>query len=130
GNCSDSNLWWVSAEYLLWWTRSGPAPALVTSGPASTFGVLGAPGTTVLFGGPLDYGTASGGRFSTGLWFCDCQSFGIDASFLFLGNQSANFFAASNSMGEPVFSRPFVGAVSGVQTVEQVAFPGEQAGSV
>src|SRR5262249_28064461 len=80
--------------------------------------------------GPLDFGTASGGRFSTGFWFCDCQVLGIDTSFFFLGTRTDNFFAASNSMGSPVLSRPFIGAITGQQTVEQVAFPGEQAGSV
>jgi hypothetical protein len=129
-NQGDGHLWWFTAEYLLWWTKNGPAPVLVTTGPPSTFGVLGAAGTVALFGGPIDYGTASGGRFSTGLWFCECQNFGIDASFFFLGTQSANFFAASDSTGSPVLSRPFTGAITGVQTVEQIAFPGEQAGSV
>jgi len=129
-NCGDGTLWWVNAEYLLWWTKNGPAPALVTTGPTSTFGVLGASGTQVLFGGPIDYGTASGGRFGTGLWFCESQVLGVDGSFLFLGDRSSNFLAASNSMGSPVISRPFVGAVTGQPTVEQVAFPGEEAGSV
>jgi hypothetical protein len=128
--CGDGSCWWASAEYLLWWTKNGPAPALVTTGPTSTFGVLGAPGTQVLFGGPLDYGTASGGRFSAGFWFCESQVLGMDASFLFLGDRSTNFLAASNSMGSPVISRPFFGAITGAPTAEQVAFPGEAAGSV
>ena len=130
GNCGDSHLWWVSTEYLLWWTKAGPAPALVTTGPASTFGVLGASGTQILAGNSLDYGASSGGRFQTGLWFCECQTFGIDAGFFFLGDSTFNFLASSNSMGSPVLSRPFTGAVTGQQTVEQVAFPNESAGSV
>jgi hypothetical protein len=130
GCCGDGSRWWASAEYLLWWTRHANAPALATTGPTSTFGVLGAPGTVTLFDGNLNYGTASGGRFSAGYWFCDSQCLGIDASVLFLGERSINFLAASNSMGSPVISRPFVGAITGVQTVEQVAFPGEQAGNL
>lgn len=130
GGCGDCSWWWGSAEYLLWWTRHANAPVLATTGPASTFGVLGAPGTVTLFDGTLDYGTASGGRFSTGIWFCDNQWLGMDASFLFLGDRSINFLAASNSMGSPLISRPFVGAITGAPTVEQVAFPGEQAGSL
>ena len=130
GGCGDGHLWWLNAEYLLWWTKSGPAPALVTTGPPASFGVLGQPGTSVVFGGPLDFGTASGGRFSTGLWFCECQTLGVDASFFFLGDRVDNFFAASNSMGLPVLSRPFTGAITGTPTVEQIAFPGEAAGSV
>jgi hypothetical protein len=130
GSGGDGHLWWVNAEYLLWWTKAGPAPALVTTGPATTFGVLGADGTQVLAGNSLDYGASSGGRFQTGLWFCECQTFGIDAGFFFLGDTTVNFLAASNSMGSPVLSRPFTGAITGAPTVEQVAFPGEQAGSV
>jgi hypothetical protein len=130
GNCCDNHLWWFDAEYLLWWIKSGPTPPLVTTGPASSFGVLGQPGTQILFGHALDYGGSSGGRFSTGLWFCDCQTLGLDASVFFLGASSVNFLAASDSMGSPVLSRPFTGAITGQQTVEQVAFPAEQAGSV
>jgi hypothetical protein len=130
GNCGDGHLWWANAEYLLWWTKSGPAPTLVTTGPASTFGVVGADGTQILSGGSLDYGVSSGARFQTGLWFCECQTFGIDVGFFFLGDTVSNFLAVSNSSGSPVLSRPFTGAITGQATVEQVAFPGEQAGSV
>jgi hypothetical protein len=130
GCCGDGSRWWASAEYLLWWTRHANAPVLATTGPASTFGVLGAAGTQTLFDGGLNYGTASGGRFSAGYWFCDSQCLGIEGSFLFLGDRSINYLTASNSMGSPVISRPFVGAITGAQTVEQVAFPGEQAGSL
>src|SRR2546430_13181096 len=43
---------WASAEYLLWRIKDAPAPVpLVTTSPPSSFGVLGNPGTAVLFGG-------------------------------------------------------------------------------
>src|SRR5262249_51793882 len=118
-----------SAEYLLWWIKGDRTPPLLTTGPAATFGVLGQPGTQVLFGGPLDYDTFSGGRFTAGYWFNDPQTLGVEGSFFFLGQQTVNFSAASNSMGLPVLSRPFTDTVIG-PTVEQVAFPGESAGSV
>lgn len=43
---------WGRFEYLLWWEKDGPTPGpLVTTGPPSAApGVLGRPGTTVLFG--------------------------------------------------------------------------------
>ena len=43
------------AEYLAWWTKSASLPALATTSPSGTprseAGVLGEPGTSVLFGG-------------------------------------------------------------------------------
>ena len=44
--CPDR--WWASADYLMWWVQGNQLPALVTTGPGA--GVLGQPGTSVLFG--------------------------------------------------------------------------------
>src|SRR4051812_31807075 len=48
-------LFWVNADALLWWMRPAHLPPLVTASPPGTpvpaVGVLGAPGTAVLFGG-------------------------------------------------------------------------------
>ena len=45
---------WIGAEYLLWSAKGDKLPPLVTTSPAGTpaplAGVLGAPGTSVLFG--------------------------------------------------------------------------------
>ena len=44
---------WAEAEYLYWQIKGDKLPALVTTGPdtlIATAGVLGAPGTSVLFG--------------------------------------------------------------------------------
>ena len=49
-----SNRLWFRGEALLWWIRGGETPPLLTTSPGSTplaqAGVLGQPGTTVLFG--------------------------------------------------------------------------------
>src|SRR5262245_44853218 len=46
---------WLEAEALLWWMRGADLPPLVTTSPPGTpltrAGVLGSPGTEVLFGG-------------------------------------------------------------------------------
>src|SRR5215831_18765845 len=46
---------WAEAEYLLWWMKGASLPPLITASPAGTpstqAGVLGAPTTTVVFGG-------------------------------------------------------------------------------
>jgi hypothetical protein len=103
---------------------------LVTTGPASSFGIIGNNGTQVLFGGPIDYGAFSGGRFTLGYWFDNCQTCAIEGNFMFLGQKSVNFSAASNSAGSPLLARPFVDAVTGQQMAEPVSFPGELAGGV
>lgn len=128
--CGDGNRWYGSAEYLLWFVRGFNVPPLVTTGPPSTLGVLGANGTQVLVGDAVNYEAFSGGRFALGYWFCDSQLFGLEGSFLFLSTNARNFVANSDTMGNPVISRPFVDAVTGRQTIEPVAFPGESAGGV
>src|SRR5262245_27258846 len=60
---------WAEAEYLLWWMKGAALPPLVTASPAGTpstqAGVLGAPGTTVLFGGnSVNDEVRSGMRFT------------------------------------------------------------------
>ena len=55
---NESPRLWVDGEALLWWMRSANLPPLITASPAGTarsdVGVLGTPGTAVLFGGPVN----------------------------------------------------------------------------
>ncbi|HEY1859023.1 MAG TPA: BBP7 family outer membrane beta-barrel protein, partial [Gemmataceae bacterium] len=97
-----------SAEYLLWWTKSDHAPPLVTTGPASSNGILGQPGTQVLFGGPgtsLNSDVRQGGRFTLGYWLDSCQQCAIEGSFFFLENEQTRFLASSDAF--PLLARPF-----------------------
>jgi hypothetical protein len=113
---------WLRAEYLLWWVEDGNVPPLVTTSPQAALGVLGEPGTRVLFGGSdggFDYGTRSGGRFSALFWLDPCQTCGVEGVFFFLGQGSADFAAAS--AGDPVLARPFVNPLLGAQDAELVA---------
>jgi Putative beta barrel porin-7 (BBP7) len=124
---------WTEAEYLIWWMRGTSPPPLVTTSPAGTAinqaGVLGTPGTTVLFGGSADNTAArSGFRIATGYWFDDNQTYGIEADFFLLETKAANFSASSN--GNPIISRPFTDANSGLPSAERVAFPGDVTGSI
>jgi Putative beta barrel porin-7 (BBP7) len=122
GICGPPGRFWVSAEYLLWWIKDDRLPPLVTAGPASSGGVLGAPGTTVLYGGGgSDEEPFSGGRFTAGYWLNDCQTVGIEASFFFLGERSNHFVAgAPGELGEPVVARPIINALTGTETSELV----------
>src|SRR5262249_50280932 len=126
--CQPSHFW-VNGEYLLWWIKDGTGPALVTTSPQGTpigaAGILGQRTTSVLFSGTdLDYSDRSGGRFSAGYWFDSNQCIGIDGSFLFLGQRSAEFSAGS--AGNPILARPFFNVTPGFpigEARELVAFP-------
>jgi hypothetical protein len=103
------NRYWFSAEYLLWNTKQHRTPPLVTtSNPPDSLGVLGMPGTGILFGGVIDNEDLSGARFTVGGWLDACEHFGLEGSIFFLGRRSARFDAASN--GTPLLARPFFNA--------------------
>jgi hypothetical protein len=112
----------------MWWTRDDGVPPLVTTGPPAGAGVLGAPGTVVLFGGDIDYGVRSGLRLTAGMWLDDCQTFGVEVSTFCLGADRAGFAAASP--GFPILARPFFDPTTGAPGSELVAFPGLLVGGV
>jgi hypothetical protein len=130
-NRCNGGLFWVNAEYLLWFTRAQAAPALVTFSPLGTpvtqSGVLGAPGTT-LADSHFNNNPVSGGRFGAGFWFPNCNSWGIDANYFFLGQQSGSQTFSGN--GDPQISRPVTDALTGTPIAELVTFPGLVTGSV
>ena len=121
--CGPPGRFWVSAEYLLWWIKDERLPPLVTAGPAGTTGVLGSPGTTVIFGGSdLNHEEFSGGRFAAGFWLDDCQTVGVEADFFFLAPRSSNFFVGGGT-GGPIIARPIINALTGEETSEFVSSP-------
>jgi len=126
---------WFSAEALLWWQRDPRAPALVTSSPAGTpfgtAGVLGNSTTAILFGGGvIDQGVFGGSRLTVGGLLPNSDNLGFEASGFLFGKNSTNFNAGSNAAGSPPIGVPFLGAISGQEAVNMVAFPGTFAGTV
>src|SRR2546429_489349 len=120
---------WVSAEYLLWWFKDAPTPPLVTTGPAGSNGILGQPGTIVLFGGSgVDLQEHQGARFTIGMWLDEDELVGVEGNYFFLGRSGASFAAASS--GNPLLARPFFNASLNAQDSELVASPGLLAGGV
>ncbi|HZT81310.1 MAG TPA: BBP7 family outer membrane beta-barrel protein, partial [Gemmataceae bacterium] len=123
---------YASAEHLLWNIRPSRLPPLVTTGVAQGGGVsgnLGGPGTAVLFGGSsVDNEDFSGGRFTAGWWFGEAQRWGVEGSFLFLGQRSVRF--SESSAGGFVLARPFFNLNTGQEDREVVAAPGLSAGAV
>jgi hypothetical protein len=125
-----SGSFWIGAEYLLWSTKGDHLPPLVTTSPPGTprpqAGVVGAPGTTVLFGdGAVADGWRSGVRLRGGYWFEPQRRSGIEAEFFALGNGTQGL-AASN----PILGLPFVDTTTGRPVSRLVAFPGLAVGSL
>jgi hypothetical protein len=122
---------WGSAEFLLWWVNGGNVPALATTGSPGSLGNLGAPGTTTLFGGDVDYRQRTGARFTLGAGLsCDCSS-GVELGYFFLGGPRNRFDASSSGAADsPVLSRPFFNVITGLQDVQIVAFPGIASGNI
>ncbi len=123
--CADGapgHLFWLRAEYLLWKISNSHLPPLVTTSPPTSLGVLGQPGTTVLFGGSVNQNEFSGGRFTAGMWLDCSECFGLEGSYFFLGPRSVNFNASSG--GIPVLARPFFDASPPAgESAEQIANP-------
>jgi hypothetical protein len=128
-------------EYLLWGTKGMFIPPLATTGPgASNPGILGQPGTVILFGNEAINGDMrSGGRITLGTWLNEGQTWGLSGEYFGLADAGESFFAASNANGVPTISRPYF-TVYGIdgsgdlkpagQNAELVALEGVLSGSL
>jgi hypothetical protein len=130
---ADPGQFWVGMDYLAWSVKGDRLPALVTTSPPGTplaqAGMLGPPGTTVLFGdSSVNGGWRSGGRLRAGYWFDPQHRTGIEASFFGLQQASSGFSASS--AGTPILARPFLDATTNLQSSSLIAFPGLLSGSV
>jgi hypothetical protein len=91
--------------------------------------VLGAPTTTVLFGGNrVNDDVRSGVRLTLGSWLNDCHTLGVEGDFFTLVSQGTGFPASSS--GNPILARPFFNTSTGLPDAELIALPGQLAGSV
>jgi hypothetical protein len=121
--------WYVSGEYLLWGIKDSRYPPLVTTSPPDSFGILGLPGTTVLFGGgSVDNELRSGGRFTFGFGLPNWDATAIETTFLFLNERTIGFAADSNQF--PVLARPFFNLNDGIEFSQITASPGVATGRI
>ena len=116
----------VRADYLLWWGKGDFLPALVTTSPSGTSrdaaGVLGAEGTSVLFGNKdVNDNSRSGGRVILDWWLGGSDTVALEASYLGLGDHKTDF--SESSQGDPILARPFLNVTTGLQDAGLVAFP-------
>lgn len=123
---SPLNGGWANFDYIAWQGKGTQLPALVTTSPVSSQGVIGAPGTQVLFGNQtVDKMTRSGGRIDAGIWLDQSQEFGVGASFLGIQRAATAFTARSDANGTPLYARPFIevpGDINNAQVVSNAGF--------
>ena len=117
---------YVKADYLMWWTHGMSTPPLVTTDPGepleSEAGVLGQPGTEIVFGGSsLLEDLRHGGRVVLGAWLDPCYTIGIEAEWLGVGDAETHFSAESS--GDPIYARPFFDGTIAEEAAELVAYP-------
>ena len=138
GSCDSGHAsggrFYGSAEYLLWTLKESNLPVLVTTGPTGTTGaplngILGQPGTQVLFGGSaLKEDARSGARIMLGYWFDACQTWAIEGGGFFLEDKTSRFDANSDRF--PLLSRPFFDVSQGTEFAEVTTAPGRSTGSI
>jgi len=123
-----SGKYWFRGDYLLWWTR-GPRVA-----PLVSTGVIGEPGTEILFGNERVNGDSrSDFRINFGWWFHCGRTVGVEFDYFTLGDTGTDFrFQSSGESGSPYYARPFYDvnpAVMG-ENAEDVSHPTWLAGTV
>jgi hypothetical protein len=115
-DCFDGSAVWGSADLLLWWVRRQPLPPLATTSPTPSLGPV------VLGGGGVNDDGVLGGRFTTGAWFDDFHTAGVQVSYFFLGtHDTARSVVSDGSV--PLF-RPFFDVAQGRPAGLPVAVPG------
>lgn len=130
GWCSLPQVW-VQADYLVWWMRGMDTPPLATTGPTvpqNQAGVIGAPGTQILFGGGFLDEDRSGARVSLGYWLDDCRCKGLEATYFSFSDETDSVRATNNQF--QVVSRPFRNVQTATQDARRIVFPGELQGSL
>lgn len=134
--CGDGCLprptrFWVRGEYLLWSFSGGTIPALVTTSSNGLPANFANPTTSILFN-QLDNPLRSGAQFTIGGWFPNNDDWGLEGSFMFIGQRNSSFNASSN--GTPTLTMPYfdVGKAAGpnAQSGENEAVPGIIAGRI
>jgi len=132
GHCDPDLYITGGAEILLWWIKDNRLSIpLVTTGPLESRGIIGQPGTTVIFGNQnLDYQQFLGGRANAQFWHSAERDQGVEVSYFVLGNRSTSFTAASNGVGVPVAAVPFFDVLTNSERASFGAFPGAFAGGV
>jgi hypothetical protein len=106
---------WLDVDYLGFWVKGNHVPPLVTTSPIGTpqaqAGVLGQPGTSILFGDQrLNTDMRSGARITAGAWLVG-DVLAVEGSYYALGTETTNYGITSifsnGSTSDPILARPY-----------------------
>jgi len=119
---------WLAVDYYSAWGQGTLVPPLVTAAPNGTpiglAGALGQPTTTTLFGGRRELADSRPGiRANAGLWLTEDARFGVDGTFLYVGNASSSFAGATGPNGA-ILSQPVTFGLTGMPLAVPVGFLG------
>jgi hypothetical protein len=119
----------LSADYAHGFLRpTSNAVPLFSSGPASAavLGVLGQPGTTVLFStNDVHNNSLNGVRSALGFWLGDEQRMSLSLGSIYLIQPTNTAFStASDGSGNPVLARPILNGATGQEQSYLLAAPG------
>ncbi|MFM8930362.1 MAG: BBP7 family outer membrane beta-barrel protein [Gemmataceae bacterium] len=122
---------WVGIETLGWGISGQSLPALVTGSPAGTrrdeAGVLGAPGTRILYGDDtIGGGMQAGLRVYSGIFLNQAKTWAVDGSFYTLYGGDTAYLSPDG----PIVSRPFRDPGTGEANAALVTYPGVMEGNV
>ncbi len=131
--CGPAGRVWFTGEVLAWWMRGSWTPPLVTGSapgtPLEDAGILGRPGTAILFGDERINSAVRGGfRVGMGVWLNREQTWGLEGSFFVLSRQEDGFVA--NGLGGQILARPFFDVEANAADSALVSFPGLVSGAV
>lgn len=122
--CGPPGNFWLRDEYVGWWAQGGHLPTLVATSPNGTL-----PATVPLYGNATYNGDYRSGNWTqAGMWFDCCHTHGIQADYFFVGDESSPFTASSD--GDPILTRPFIDATTGLPAEELIAVPGIVVGRI
>ena len=102
--CGYPQTFWLSAEFQAVVMKDGHLPPLVTGGPAGTQGILGQPGTVLLYGDEkANHNPFLGGKFMGGVWADYNELYGLEGGFAYASERSDDFVAYTpGSAGAPI----------------------------
>ncbi|MEM6978516.1 MAG: BBP7 family outer membrane beta-barrel protein [Planctomycetota bacterium] len=124
---------WVRADYVRLFVDGQRVPPLVTTGPTTAAredaGVIGQPGTAVLYSGALDDDARDAMRFELGRYL-GTSGLAVSGSILFSEELQSTFRSDQSSFD--LLARPFIDAAptSIGNNAELIVFPGTFTGSI
>lgn len=117
-SCSDR--FWMDVDYLYWQVQDSPTVIpLVIEQP-----VVDGPFEVVLGGKKIKNDWHSGARFALGYWLDECATWGVEASYFFLGKKTKHDSVASDANGSPRLRVPFFNVNTDLPDSVALATPG------